>query len=59
VKDGARHVTVPIAQAVVGSVAVNAVRGNQRAQQLFTQILNATETADKQQYDEYLKTMIE
>ncbi len=51
-------VTIPIAQAVVRSLAVNAAKGNQRAQRLFTQLLAATETANKQLHDEWLDTAI-
>ena len=50
--------TIPMAQAVVRSLAVNAAKGNQRAQRLFTQLLAATETANKQLHDEWLETAI-
>ena len=36
VNDGKRQVTIPMAQAVVRSLAVNAAKGSQRAQRLFT-----------------------
>ena len=56
VRDGARNVKVPIAQAVVRSLAVNAVKGNQRAQRLFTELLSTTERENKRLADECLDT---
>ncbi|QDZ03179.1 hypothetical protein FQ775_03060 [Nitratireductor mangrovi] len=58
INDANGTVTIPMAQAVVRSLAVNAAKGNQRAQRLFTQILAATETANKQLHDEWLETAI-
>lgn len=58
VNDAKGLVTIPMAQAVVRSLAVNAAKGNQRAQRLFTQILAATETAHKRLHDEWLETAI-
>lgn len=58
INDGARTVSIPMAQAVVRSLAVNAAKGNQRAQRLFTEILAATETANKRLHDEWLETAI-
>lgn len=59
VNDGAKgQVTIPMAQAVVRSLAVNAAKGSQRAQRLFTQILASTETANKRLHDEWLDTAI-
>ena len=37
VRDGLREVKVPMAQAIVRAMAVNAVKGQQRAQRLFTE----------------------
>jgi hypothetical protein len=59
VKDGSKEVTVPIAQAVIRSMAVNAVRGDQRSQKMFTDLVNTTEIKHKQLYDEFLQTMID
>lgn len=39
VKDGKRQVTIPMARAVVRSLAVNAAKGSQRAQRLFTTLI--------------------
>lgn len=58
VNDVRGEVTIPMAQAVVRSLAVNAAKGNQRAQRLFTQILASTETANKRLHDEWLDTAI-
>ena len=58
-KDGSKEVTIPIAQAVVRSMAVNAVRGNQRSQKMFTDLVNSTEAKNKKLYDEYFQTMLD
>ena len=58
VKDGGRDVSVPMAQAVIRSMAVNAVRGDQRSQKMFTDLLNTTEAKNKKLHDEYVQTMI-
>ena len=55
VRDGDRHVSVPIAQAVVRSLAVNAAKGQHRAQRLFAELLSATETANKRLHDDHLQ----
>ncbi len=39
VRDGLREIKVPMAQAIVRALAVNAVKGQQRAQRLFTELL--------------------
>lgn len=59
VRDGEKSVSVPIAQAVVRSLAVNAAKGQHRAQRLFAELLSATETANKRLHDEWLQTAIE
>ncbi len=43
VRDGARTVTVPLARAVLRSLAVNAAKGQHRSQRLFAELLSATE----------------
>ena len=58
VNDGASQVSVPMAQAVIRSLAVNAAKGNQRAQRLFTELLAATERDNRRQHDEWLETAI-
>jgi Family of unknown function (DUF5681) len=59
VNDGPSQVTVPMAQAVMRSLAVTAAKGNTRAQKLFSELLGNTELSNKQAEDDYLKTMIE
>ena len=59
VKDGAKDVSIPMAQAVMRSIAVNAVRGDQRSQKMFTDLVNTTEAKNKKLHDEYLQTMID
>ena len=54
IRDGVRDVKIPIAQAVVRSLTVNAAKGNARAQRLFTEMLWSTEREDKQLNDEWL-----
>jgi hypothetical protein len=52
-------VSIPMAQAIVRSLAVNAAKGNSRAQRLFTELLAATERDNKRLHDEWLQTAIE
>jgi hypothetical protein len=59
VRDGHRNVSVPMAQAVVRSMAVNAAKGQHRAQRLFAEILSSTERQNKALADEWLSTAIE
>lgn len=58
VRDGARDIKVPIAQAVVRSLAVNAVKGQQRAQRLFTELLTTTERENRKLHNEWLDVAI-
>jgi hypothetical protein len=59
VRDGARNVTVPIARAVLRSLAVNAVKGQHRSQRLFSELLASVETSNRAVHDEWLKTAID
>lgn len=59
VRDGDRQVTMPIAQAVIRSMAVNAVKGQHRAQRLFAELLSGTENARRMLNNEWLETAIE
>jgi Family of unknown function (DUF5681) len=52
------RITVPMVQAIVRSLAVNAAKGNQRAQRLFTNILSATERERWRSYEEWQRTAI-
>ena len=58
VNEGSGQITVPMAQAVIRSLAVNAVKGNQRAQRLFTELLFTTERENKRLHDEWLDVAI-
>ncbi|WP_339718532.1 DUF5681 domain-containing protein [uncultured Maritimibacter sp.] len=58
VRDGGRSVTVPMAQAIVRAMAVNAAKGQHRAQRLFAEMLAATERQNKALSDEWLETAI-
>ena len=53
VQDGGRQVSIPMAQAVIRSMAVNAAKGQHRAQRLFSELLGATEAARKELHDKY------
>ena len=57
--DGAAQVSVPVAQAVMRSLAVTAAKGNTRAQKLFSELLSNTELSNKQADDALLQTMFE
>ncbi len=59
INDAERQVSIPMAQAIVRSLAVNAAKGNQRAQRLFTELLSVTERDNKRLHDEWLETAIE
>ena len=45
VNEGKKQISVPMAEAIVRGLAVNAARGQLRAQQLFTKMLSETERA--------------
>lgn len=59
VRDGEKSVTVPMAQAVVRSLAINAAKGQHRAQRLFAEMLTSTERQNKALADEWLNTAME
>jgi hypothetical protein len=59
VKDGPKEIRVPMIQAVVRSLAVNAAKGDHRAQKTFTDLVTKKEAKDKKLYDDYLQTMID
>lgn len=58
-RDGARNVSVPMAQAIVRALAVNAAKGQHRSQRLFAEMLSATERQNKALADAWLETAIE
>ncbi len=59
VHDGDRQVTVPMAQAVMRSLALNAAKGQHRAQKLFSDLLHRTEASRKAQHDAWLENAFE
>jgi hypothetical protein len=58
-REGGRSVNIPVAQAVMRAIAVNAAKGNTRSQRLFAQLLADTETSRKLLHDEWLETALE
>ena len=56
VNDGDRQVSIPMAQAVIRSLALNAAKGQHRSQRLFSELLHRTETALKTQHDARLES---
>lgn len=56
--DGARNVTIPMAQAVIRSMAVNAAKGQHRAQRLFAELLASTETSRRALHDQYFENAL-
>jgi uncharacterized protein DUF5681 len=59
VRDGLREVKVPMAQAIVRALAVNAVKGQQRAQRLFTELLVTIEQQKRREFGEMLDDVLE
>ncbi len=59
IRDGERLVDIPVIQAVIRSVALNAAKGSQKAQQMFTTLLQCVEAENKALADEWLNTAIE
>ena len=58
VRDGRREIKVPMAQAIVRALAVNAAKGQQRAQRLFTELLATVERENRRLHDEWLQVAI-
>lgn len=59
IREGSGSVTIPMAQAVMRSIAVNVAKGQPRAQRLFAELLAQTESANKHLHDEWVETAIE
>jgi hypothetical protein len=53
-----RSVTIPMAQAIVRSLAVNAAKGLQRSQRLFTELLAEVETSRRQLNDQWFEAAV-
>ena len=58
VRDGDLNVTMPMAQAVMRALSVNAAKGQHRSQHLFAELLGTTERANKALHDDWLQTAI-
>ena len=59
VSEGKRQITLPMAQAIIRALAVNAARGQHRAQQLFAELLSETERANKAANDKWVQVAME
>lgn len=59
VNDGSGQITMPMAQAIIRSLAVAAAKGQPRAQQQFLKIYDEKERKRKQSHDETLYALIE
>ncbi|MFZ1726632.1 MAG: DUF5681 domain-containing protein [Albidovulum sp.] len=59
VRDGDRNITVPMAQAVIRSLAVNAAKGQHRAQRLFAELLSTTERQRADLHARYLDAALD
>jgi hypothetical protein len=59
IREGDRLVEIPMIQAVLRSVAVNAAKGNQRAQRMFTELLRWVEGEVSAQHDRMLEAVVE
>lgn len=59
VRDGDKNITVPMATAVVRSLAVSAAKGNNRAAQIFSQMVKVIEEENKELYLGYAGTVID
>lgn len=58
VNDPAGPIQVPMAQAVMRSISVNAAKGLQRAQRLFTELVSTTERDRRRLHDQFLEAAI-
>ncbi|QJF50726.1 DUF5681 domain-containing protein [Roseobacter ponti] len=58
VREGHRSVSIPMAQAVMRSLAINAAQGQLRAQRLFSQLLAEVESSRNMLHAEYLDKAI-
>lgn len=59
IREGNRNVSIPMAQAIVRALAVNAAKGDLRAQRLFAEMLATTERQNKELADEWFKTAMD
>lgn len=54
VRDGEKHISIPMAKAIVRSLALSAAKGSNRATQLFTALVQTTERENKALHDQWL-----
>jgi choline dehydrogenase-like flavoprotein len=54
INEGDKQISVTMAQAIMRSLAVNAVKGQHRSQRLFSELLSATETQNRRLHDEWM-----
>ena len=59
VRDGDRFLSLPMAKAVIRTLAVDAAKGKAHAQRLFTDMLNTIEREDQELREELVKVAIE
>jgi hypothetical protein len=59
VPEGSNIIAMTMAEAVVRSIAVNAAKGQARAQKLFTELLHVTDRAEAILHNQYLEAMVE
>ena len=59
VRDGDRLVTMPLVQAVMRSLGVDAIKGRPRSARLFFELLAAVESSRKIENDEWMRTAID
>ncbi len=59
VRDGDRLVEIPVIQAVIRSIALNAAKGDQRSQRMFADLLQWVEREDKASHDEWVNAALD
>ncbi len=59
VREGEKNISVPMAMAVVRSLAVSAAKGNNKAAQLFTQMVKVVEEQNKELHFSYLASTLD
>ena len=59
INEGDKQITIPIAQAVIRSLAVNAAKGQPRAQKIFTDMVAKVERDTRQANEEWIQAALE
>lgn len=57
--ENGKTITLPMTEAIVRSIAVNAAKGQARSQKMFTQMLSTVERERRNLHNEWLQTAIE